>query len=169
MTQEFRYGSKTEALTYFADFNIKANQDMSDLQDNEFNMYLLKATQLVDFYNYKGVKSNKDQPLRFPRVFENGGDDITPDYIKFATFETAHSLYKVYTKGKDELNSISATKDKVKSKALDTMRIEYFESNANDKSPTEFIPLIAKQYLSKYILKNVSKPIKNYQVPVIRI
>lgn len=168
MTDNMTYGTTLSALTYFGSYNIRAKVEMEELQEDEFLMYLLKATQLVDSFKYKGVPELKDQPLKFPRVFESGEDPQTPDPIKYATYETAYSLYKA--EATETLSNIQAQTKAVKSQSLDTLRVEYFESNNEEKRAFDFIPIIAKQYLNKYINKS-RKPnqLNNYQVQVIKV
>lgn len=132
------YATVEEADNYFA---AKFGSQWSNIGENQKAQLLVTATRLIDKKDYRGVKADKDQPLQFPRIIEEG---MTSDELLLETCcELAENIYNDGGTDKDISN--------IKSVSMGDSSITFKES---DSTLTDDDLLIEK-YLGDYLLGGV--------------
>lgn len=156
------YAQYDYCLDYFSKYNTNAFNKFELLSEEVVNEMLFRATTIIDDNNFKGVKKDKNQFKQFPRIL-NGEVIEIPEKIKMATCEIAYSLFLL--SNKNILNKTNSQVDKAKSKTLDKLRIEYFESNTQLLTSKDLVPVIANIYIKDYLAPLSSKVgFNNYKV-----
>lgn len=158
------YGTLSEANTYFS--HRLHEEAWSDATAADREKALIKATQIIDALNFKGMKAavaayydedgnlidgydeedlreaNLSQELEFPR----GTDTVVPDAIKFACWEVTHALLD----GVDpdlELENLG-----VVSQGLASVRTTYNRNHTQIEHVTNGIPSAAAwRYLRPFL------------------
>lgn len=153
------YSTNQECLDYLQEYNNTAFTAFSELTEQEVNELIANATIIIDNNNFKGIKAEPLQDLEWPRIIKGVTYEV-PEKIKFAIFETAYTLFTKIDK--KLLTKTGNDASKVKSRSLEGMRIEYFESNSKALSSNDLIPVIASIYLKNY-LDSYSK-VKTYKI-----
>lgn len=129
------YVTTNELQTYATDRGITLTNDLSEL--------LIKASDYVESFSFKGIKYSATQSMQWPRssVYIDSylvDDDEIPQLLKNAQMATAVAI--------DEGNNPLATIiQNAKRKKVDTLEIEYFYATSTPIIKTIYI------YLNKLI------------------
>lgn len=98
------YASVEEADEYL---NVKYGSNWSTYDDDKKALLLINATREIDKRDYQGVKVDKEQPLKFPRLIDNVPTD--DKLVKQACIELADGL-ALASAGSSEAAKLQAIK-----------------------------------------------------------
>lgn len=117
---------------------MKGYSDWLNLSEDEQKIYLIRGTEFVDnYFTWKGVRKFLTQSMSFPRenIYDIDHFKVTgiPDKLKKACIEAA---WLNATSGADTLFSSKDTNGKIKKQKVDSLEVEYFNSEETSDSKT---------------------------------
>ena len=137
------YCTLAEADTYFAStFN---NAEWVAMPDATQEIALKTACRKMEQLNYIGIKQDDNQPLQFPRSYNNSDYDGTPEDVKNAQCELALYLYQ------NQSNQVlNAQQMGLKSISLGNESYSFWEGST---SANAIMSSEANAYLDKWLKK----------------